>query len=453
MIETVKRARVVIVGAGFAGLTVARRLRWTAVNVILVDRNNYHLFTPLVYQVASALLDPSEVAQPVRRQIRSARNCDFLRATVTGLDLAERQVLTDHGTLEYDYLVVAAGSENNYFGNDSIRLRSLSVKDLPDAIAIRNWVLDLFERWRWTRSPEARRTMLTFAVIGGGPTGVEYAGALSELIRLSLRRDFGGQSLEDARVVLMEGSGRLLGIFDERLSAAALRSLEKKGVEVWADAMVAEVSPREVRLKDGRSLKVGAVVWAAGVRASPVASMLGVELSRQGRVPVTPTLQLESHPEVFVIGDMADANNLPMLAQPAMQEAKHAARGIHNLLTGRPLQPFRYRDLGTMATIGRNSAIAQIGPLRLSGFLGWLLWLFVHLLNIVTLRARLAAMINWAWDYVFMDRPVRLLLRAAPTPIEEGEWNPETAGDASSGVGATTAMDSARTSSKSLLES
>jgi NADH dehydrogenase len=407
---------VVIVGAGFAGLTLARKLGGTPVDVTLVDRNNYHLFTPLVYQVASSLLEPAEIAQPVRRLVRPVRNCEFRLGNVTGIDLDGRRVCTDQGDLDYDLLVVAAGSENNYFGNQSIRTRSLALKDLPEALRLRNWVLDRFERSRWEQSPERRRTMLTFAVVGGGPTGVEYAGALSELVRLVLRKDFRLRDVDEAHVILLEGADRLLLNFDPGLSAAALRSLRRKHVEVRLNSLVKEVREGSVELMDGESLEAGSVVWTAGVRGSSVGTMLGVTTDRQGRVPVSPTLQLAGHPEVFVIGDLAALQDLPMLAQVAMQEARHVARTIHARLTDRPATPFRYRDPGIMATIGRNSAVAEIGPVRLSGFLGWWLWLVVHLLNIITFRARLVTLLNWAWDYLFYDRPVRLMVRADPPP-------------------------------------
>jgi NADH dehydrogenase len=388
------------------------------VEVVLIDRNNYHLFTPLLFEVASALLDPSEIAQPVRKLVRPLHNSEFRLGEVRALDLDGRRVLTDRGELAYDYLVVAGGSANNYFGNRSVERLALSLKELPAAIALRNRVIELFERARWITSSEERRTLLTFVVVGGGPTGVEYAGALSELIRLVLRKDYPGFDLAETRVLLLEGSDRLLGTFHPSLSAAALRSLEHKHVEVWLRALVSEVRPDQVTLSDGRSIAAGSVIWTAGVRGSDVGGMLGVERDRQGRVPVRPTLQLEGRHEVFVIGDLAGLDRLPMLAQVAMQEAKHAARVIEAELRGRQPKPFKYFDPGIMATIGRNSAVAQFGPLRLSGFVGWVMWLAVHLVNIVTFRARFFVLVSWAYDYLLYDRPVRLMVRADPPPGE-----------------------------------
>jgi NADH:ubiquinone reductase (H+-translocating) len=414
-----ERPRVVVIGAGFGGLTLVRKLRRAPVDVTLVDRNNYHLFTPLLYQVASALLSPGDIAQPVRKLVRPVRNCEFRLGKVTSIDVDGRVVETDRGDVAYDFLVVAAGSVNNYFGNRSLEARSLNLKELPEAMALRNEVLERVEEARWSESTERRKVLLTFAVVGGGPTGVEFAGALSELIRLVLRKDFRGFDVSEARVLLLEGSDRLLGAFHPSLSEAALRSLRHKHVEVWLKALVKEVRPGEIELTDGRRVEVGSVVWTAGVRGSDVGRMLGVEPGRQGRVAVEPTLQLPGRPEVLVIGDLAGLDNLPMLSPVAMQEAKHAARVITALIDGRTPARFEYRDPGTMATIGRNSGVAQLGRLRFTGFPGWVFWLLVHLVNMVTFRARVATLLAWAYDYVFMDRPVRLMVRADEPPKGE----------------------------------
>ncbi len=410
---------VVVVGGGFAGLTLVRALARQPVRVLLVDRHNYHLFTPLLYQVASALLNPSEIAQPIRKLVRGLRNCSFRVAEVQDIDLDKRMVRTDRGDITYDFLVVAAGSVNNYFGNPTIEEHSLSLKDLPDAIGLRNWILRRFEASVWERNPERRRQLLTFAVVGGGPTGVEFAGALMELIRLLRRRDFRRVAGIDPRVVLVEATQYLLPGFAPRLQAAARLDLERKGVEVRLGAAVRQLTPGRLVTEAGPSISTASVIWTAGVRGSPLGERLGLPVDRGGRVPVEPTLQLRGRPEVMVIGDLASLEELPMLAQVAIQQARLAAENIGNSLAGQPPQPFRYHDLGIMATIGRNAGVAQIGPLRLTGFAGWLLWLVVHLANIVTFRARVATLINWAWDYVAFDRPIRLMLRTPP----ENEWS------------------------------
>ncbi len=411
------RPRVVIAGAGFGGLTCARALKRAPVDVLLVDRNNYHLFTPLLYQVASAVLDPGEIARPVRQLIRPLRNADFLLANVTGADFEQRRLLTDHGPLAYDYLVLASGSQSDYFGNSSLAKHAFGLKDLDEGLAVRNRVLMRFEEARWTDDREQRRTLLTFAVVGGGPTGVEMAGALAELTRLVLSRDYRDLDLGLVRVVLLEAAGFLLGTFAEPLREAARRSLEKKGVEVLLKAKVADVAAGSIRLVDGHEVPASTVIWTAGVRASEVGSAVGFSLGRQGRVQVLPTLQATGHPEVFVIGDLAgpmdDGTPLPMLIPVAMQEGRHVGATIKDLLRGYGATNFRYTDPGIMATIGRNSAVAQLGPIRLTGFLGWLMWLFVHLINVISFRSRIVVLVNWAWDYFFYDRPIRLIVRAA----------------------------------------
>jgi NADH dehydrogenase len=409
--------RVVVVGAGFAGITLVRALKRAPVEVLLLDRNNFHLFTPLLYQVASALLDPAEIARPVRALVRPLHNVEFRTAEVSGVDLDARVVRTDHGEVPYDYLVLAAGSTTNYFGNADLAARSMGLKELGEGLALRNHVLELFEAARWEHDAATRRRLLSFVVVGGGPTGVEYAGALAELIKLVLSRDFRGLDHSEIRIVLVEGAPDLLSAFAPDLRRSARHELEKRGVAVWTGALVRSIQGADVHVADGRSITASTVVWTAGVRASALGGTLGVETRRSGRVPVEPSLQLPAHPEVFVIGDLAyleqDGQELPMLIPVAMQEAKHVARMIRDRIAGRPATAFRYDDPGIMATIGRNAGVAQIGRVHLSGFIGWLTWLFVHLVNVVSFRSKLIVLVNWAWEYVLYDRPVRLILRAA----------------------------------------
>lgn len=410
----------IIAGAGFGGLTCARALKRVDVDVLLIDRNNYHLFTPLLYQVASALLDPGEVARPVRELVRPLRNVEFRQAEVNGADLQRRLLLTDHGPLPYDYLVLATGAQTDYFGNESLARHAFGLKGLDEALALRNRVLARFEASRWTKTAEERRGLLTFAVVGGGPTGVELAGAYAELVRIVLRKDFRDLDISEVRVLLLEASDSLLGTFSPELRLAAVRSLEGKGVEVKLNAKVEEVTKDAVILAGGEEIAATTVVWTAGVRASTVGSALAVELARQKRVKVGPSLQVPGFPSAFVIGDLAAATAgdalLPMLIPVAMQEARRVAATISDLVHNAPTRPFRYRDPGIMATIGRNSAVAQLGPVHLSGFLGWVMWLVVHLVNVVSFRARILVLVNWAWDYLFYDRPVRLIVRAADNP-------------------------------------
>jgi NADH:ubiquinone reductase (H+-translocating) len=407
---------VIIAGAGFAGITCARALKRVDVDVLLIDRNNYHLFTPLLYQVATALLDPGEIARPVRELVRPLRNVEFRQAEVNGADLQRRLLLTDHGPITYDYLVLATGAQTDYFGNASLARYAFGLKELEEGLALRNRVLAKFEASRWAKTEEERRGLLTFAIVGGGPTGVELAGAYSELIRLVLRKDFRDLDLNEVRVILVEATDTLLGTFEPELRAAAKRSLERKGVEVMLGARVAEVTRDTLKLASGEDIPAGTVIWTAGVRASAVGSGLGVELGRQARVKVAPTLQVPGHPAAFVIGDLAFAMDhdtpLPMLIPVAMQEARRVASTIADMVRNGGATAFRYRDPGIMATIGRNSAVAQLGIVHLSGFLGWLMWLTVHLVNVVSFRSRLVVLVNWAWEYVMVDRPVRLIVRA-----------------------------------------
>jgi NADH dehydrogenase len=417
------RPRVVIAGAGFGGLTCARALKHTPVDVLLVDRNNYHLFTPLLYQVASALLDPGEIARPVRQLIRPLPNADFRQASITGVDLERRRLQTDHGPIDYDYLVLATGAQSDYFGNPDFAKHTMGLKELDEGLAVRNRILSQLEESRWTSDPGRRRALLSFAVVGGGPTGVEMSGAVSELVRLVLRRDYRDLDINEVRVVLIEAAPYVLGAFDPMLRDAALRSLRRKGIEVMLDAKVAAVTDSAVHLADGRDVPACTVIWTAGVKASDVGRTTGAPLARQSRIRVDGTLQVPGHPVVFVVGDLAGARSvqplsadgqalLPMLIPVAMQAGKHVAACISEMVGHGGARAFRYKDPGIMATIGRNSAVAQIRGFHFSGFVGWLIWLTVHLINVISFRSKVLVLINWAWDYLFFDRPVRLIVRA-----------------------------------------
>jgi NADH dehydrogenase len=406
---------VVIVGAGFGGLRAARALRKAPVHVVLLDRHNYHLFQPLLYQVATAGLEPEQIAKPVRAILRGQRNFEFRMVEVTGVDFAARQVLTDNGPVRYDHLILAVGGETNYFGLDSIVRHGFGLKGVADAVAIRNHVLRCFERAMLQSDAEARRALLTFVVVGGGPTGVEMAGALSELIRLVLVKDYPRLNIKDVRVLLLEATDRLLGPMPERLREAAAETLWRKHVEVRFGAAVAECDDTRVRLKSGEVIPAHTLIWAAGVQAVSLTTTLGLTTVRQGRVAVTPTLQLPDHPEVHVIGDAAyleaDGAPLPMMAPVAMQMAEAASRNVVRGLAGQPPLAFRYRDPGQLATIGRNAAVAYIRGIAFKGFPAWVVWLIVHIIQLIGFRNKLLVLINWAWDYFFYERAARLITK------------------------------------------
>jgi NADH dehydrogenase len=406
---------VVIVGAGFGGLRAARALRRAPVNVVLVDRNNYHLFQPLLYQVATAGLEPEQIAKPVRAILRGQRNLDFRMTEVTGADLAARRLETTSGPVPYDYLILALGGETNFFGLDSVARHGFGLKDIPDAVAIRNHVLTCFEQAMLEADPEQRRARLTFVVVGGGPTGVEMAGALSELIRLVLVKDYPRLNIKDVRVLLLEATDRVLGTMPERLREAAGATLWRKHVEVRFGATVADFDGARVHLKSGEVIPAHTVIWAAGAKAAGMTTRLGLPTARQGRVVVEPTLQVPGHPEIFLVGDAAyleaEGEPLPMVAPVAIQMAETAARNVRHALRGRPAEPFRYRDPGSLATIGRNAAVAHIFGLQFKGFLAWVMWLVVHIIQLIGFRNKLFVLLNWAWDYFFYERAVRLITR------------------------------------------
>ena len=403
------RPRVVIVGAGFAGLATVRALKKAPVDVVVVDQNNYHSFSPFQYQVASAELDAGEVAHPVRDVLRHIPNADFRLARVEAIDLAHHFLATSAGPIGYDYAVLAPGSVDNFFDVPGAQEQSYSIKTVANALALRNRVLECFEKASVCPDPEERRLLMSFAIAGGGPTGVEYAGALIDLIQHSLARDFKNLDIGQARVFLVDGVDHLLGPFAPSLQLAARNRLESWGVDVILGSAVTKVSDSGMDLLDGTHISAGTVIWAAGVKASQLGSTLGMDLARSERVRVLPTLQIDGHPEVFVAGDLAQYQDLPMLAPVAIQEGRHAASNIKRLVTGHDAQPFSYHDKGIMATIGRNNAIAQIGPLKLRGIVGWVAWAFVHIAYIISHRSKVVVLVNWASAYLFRNRPLRLI--------------------------------------------
>jgi NADH dehydrogenase len=385
------------------------------VQVVLVDRNNYHLFQPLLYQVATAGLEPEEIAKPARTILRGQKNFDFRMVDVNRVDFAAKRLETSAGPMSYDFLVLAPGGETNFFGLESMQRYGLGLKDIPDAIEIRNHVLTCFEQAMLEPDAERRRALLTFIVVGGGPTGVEMAGALSELIRLVLVKDYPRLNIKDVRILLLEATDRLLAALPERLREAAGKTLWRKYVEVRFGASVADYDGERIRLKSGEVIPAQTVIWAAGVRASPLNATLGLPAARQGRIAVEPTLQVPGHPDVFIIGDAAyreqDGEPLPMVAPVAIQMGQSVARNIARQLRGKPLEPFRYRDQGTLATIGRNAAVANVYGLKLSGFPAWVMWLVIHIIQLIGFRNKLFVLINWAWDYFFYERAARLITR------------------------------------------
>lgn len=417
---------VVIVGAGFGGLTTAQSLAGEPVRVTVIDRQNHHLFQPLLYQVAMAGLSPAEIAAPIRGVLARQENARVLLGEVTRVDLAGKQVFVEGEALAYDHLVLAVGAKTSYFGHDEWAAYAPGLKSLEDALEIRHRVLFAFERAERETDPAARARLLTFVVIGGGPTGVELAGAVSELARHVLNDDFRSINPRDAKVVLVEAGPRVLAGFSEALSTSAGEQLGELGVEVRVLTRVTNIDPQGVdwegaaedavpglgRGERGR-IEASTVVWGAGVRGTSLAASLGVPLDRQGRVVVDEHARIPSHPSAFAIGDMAhmeqDGAPLPGLSPVAMQQARHVARLIRAEGDGHTLRPFRYVDKGSMATIGRSRAIASAMGLELSGFLAWLAWLFIHLIYLVGFRSRTIVLFSWAWSYFAYDRGARLM--------------------------------------------
>ena len=410
------RPHVVIVGGGFGGLYAAFELSRRPVQVTLVDRQNYHLFQPLLYQVATAGLSPGDIAQPIRHILSRSANVKVLLAEAVAVDTERRRLLLADGELSYDYLILATGATHDYFGHDEWRPYAPGLKGIEDALEIRRRVLGAFEAAERETDPERRQAWLTFVIVGGGPTGVELAGALAEISRFALAHDFRSIDPTHARIILLEGGPRLLSTFAEPLGRAAQARLEGMGVEVRTGSPVTRIAPGVVAAGPF-VVATETVVWAAGVRATPIAKTLGAPLDRGGRVLVEPDLTAPGQSKIYVIGDLAAFHHqgdhpLPGVAQVAMQMGRHAARNILRAGRGEGRLPFRYLDKGLMATIGRNAAVAEIRSLKLSGFLAWIVWLTVHIFFLIGFRNRVLVLWEWVWAYFTYDRGVRLITGA-----------------------------------------
>jgi len=419
-----RRTRVVVVGAGFGGLEVARRLAGSEADVLLLDRHNYHTFYPLLYQIGAAEIDVAEIAFPVRRIVRRWPNVRFRMAEARQLDLERRRLRIavpdgreDGEWVPFDHLVIAAGSAPHFFGVPGAAEHAFPLRQIEHGLALRNHVLSRFERAEAEPSPDARRRALSFVIVGGGATGVEYAGALAELVYGPLLRDHPGLDAGQVRILLLEAAGELLGGMPGRLGAYAERRLGRMGVEVRTGTAVRRVGATGVELEGGERLAAETVVWTAGVRGAPVGAAWGLPTDRQGRVDVEPTLAARGCPGVWVVGDLAAPvgadEPLPMVAPVAIQQGEAAARNILLAAQGREPEPFRYRDPGLLATIGRNAAVARIFGRTFTGFPAWLLWVGVHIARLIGFRNRIVVLTNWAWDYLRYERVVRLILPLA----------------------------------------
>ena len=416
-----EKHRVVIIGGGFGGLYAAKALRRAPVGVTMIDRRNFHLFSPLLYQVATGALSPGEIAQPLRYILRRSRNAEVVLAEVVDLDTMNRRVILRDGTVSYDTLIVATGSSHHYFGHDEWEAHAPGLKTIEDATEIRRRILLAFEKAEREDDAEARRAWLTFVVVGAGPTGVELAGALGEIANDTLRHDFRHINPAEARILLLEGGERVLPAYPSDLSDKAERSLIRLGVRPRLNTAVTDVDPLGVTVRGGGQTEhIGArtVLWAAGVEASPVGRILaeraGAALDRAGRVMVEPDLTIAGHPEILVIGDLANFSHqtgkpLPGVAPVAMQQGRYAARLVLARVAGRTLGPFHYFDKGSLATIGRAAAVADFGRIHLSGYPAWLAWLFIHLMYLAGFDNRLLVFINWAYNYFTRNRGARLI--------------------------------------------
>jgi NADH dehydrogenase len=407
---------VVIVGAGFGGLEAAQQLAKAPVQITLIDKHNYHLFQPLLYQIAIAGLVPSQIAYPIRTIFRRQANLEFRLGEVTHIDFEAQFIQLDGSVIAYDTLILAVGGRTDFFGMNALREHSFQLKDVESAIGTRNHLLKIFELASREVDTQKRSELLTFTVVGGGPTGVETAGALAELISLVMVKDYPSLDLKEVHVILIEAADHLMESFPEKLRKTTLDLLRKKNVDVLLNTKVVDFNGRKITLGNGDSIDTQTMIWTAGVRAEELTETLAAEKGRGGRIIVQPTLQHPAHPQVYVIGDAAYLEDehgrpLPMLATVAQQQARHAAENIRRELSHRAPAPFTYKDPGLLATIGRNAAVARLWGISFSGFPAWLIWVGLHILRLIGFRNRLVVMLNWAWDYFFYDSQVRLITK------------------------------------------
>jgi NADH dehydrogenase len=414
--NTQKLPHIVIVGAGFGGMETARRLANAPVQITLIDRHNYHLFQPLLYQVAIAGLVPSQIAYPLRSIFRRQKNITVDMAEVSSIDFESHYIKMNGSIMAYDYLVLALGGQTNFFGMSTVEENGFQIKDVESAVGTRNHLLRMFEKASREVDVDRRKALLTFVVVGGGPTGVETAGALAELITHVLAKDYPQMDLKDVRVLLIEATDHLMGNYPDELRKATVDLLQGKQVEVLLNTKLSDYNGRQVTLGDGTQINAHTLIWTAGVRAAELTDRLGVQQAAGGRIRVERTLQLPQHPEVFILGDAAyledeEGHPLPMLSTVAIQQGKTTAQNIQRILRGQSPAPFHYKDPGLLATIGRNAAVARIWGLSFSGFIAWLIWVFLHIYRLIGFRNRLIVMINWAWDYFFYENQVKLITR------------------------------------------
>jgi NADH:ubiquinone reductase (H+-translocating) len=418
-----RQPQVVIIGAGFGGLQTAETLRRVPIDITVIDRHNYHCFQPLLYQVATAALSPAEIAWPIRHILRQQKNATVFMAEVTGIDAPGRVVTTQAGQFPFDFLVVATGAADSYFGHDDWAIFAPGLKSIEDATRIRRRILSAFELAELTDDESKRRQFLTFVIVGGGPTGVEMAGAIAEIARQTLARDFRRIDPRTSRIILIEAGPRLLPTFSEKHSDYARDSLTAMGVDVMTSSPVTHCDAQGVELANGKRIEAGTIIWAAGVVASGASTWLAAEHDRAGRVIVRPDLSLPGYEYIFVIGDTAavqgtDGRTVPGLAPAAKQMGRYVGKLIAARIAGRTLPPFQYRNEGTLATIGRRAAVVELGRIQLKGFLGWLFWSAVHIYFLIGIRNRFVVAVNWLWNYITFKRGARLITDVPPPRVD-----------------------------------